>query len=93
MVYGMTVTDPDIEAQKDTDRLPRHVTIEESHGGLAQQVSGTPYRRTTSRQTIEVEARIPTEFRTLSIHVDTKTNLDLSGNGDNSRGGNNVKGA
>ena len=92
MAHGLAVTNPDIEAQKESDRLPRHVTIEESHGVLAQQVVGAPYRRTTSRQTIEVEARIPTEFRTLSIHVDTKTNLDLPGNGDTSRGGNNVKG-
>lgn len=83
---------PDTEAQKDPiDRLPRHVTIEESHGDTVQSDPEPLYHRTVSHQSIQVEARIPTEFRTLSIHVDTKTDVDPTSK-DNARRGNNVKG-
>ncbi|OBZ73885.1 Sodium/potassium-transporting ATPase subunit alpha [Grifola frondosa] len=69
----------DVEAQKEA-KFPRRITIDDSF--LA--VVGDPLTATHTRHShtaprndsIEVVARIPAEFRTLSIHVETKTSLD-----------------
>lgn len=52
----------DFEAQAEKlTRFPRHVTIEEQ--------TNSPLRQSS----IERAARFPSEFRTLSIHVETRT--------------------
>ena len=52
----------DLEAQNEKlARFPRHVTIDERNP------------EPTRRPSIEVTPRFPSEFRTLSLHVETRT--------------------
>ncbi|KAL6302232.1 sodium-potassium ATPase [Sparassis latifolia] len=66
----------DLEAQKDF--YPRTVTIEDVRHGSGNDdfVITRQFRRTLSRSAVEAGARLPAEFRTLSIHVETRRSSD-----------------